>query len=224
MDRPPEEQCTSLPASRAATDEGERRRVAEDDVESSGSPRARAVGQRSERQWEAPGPEPADLADQRVGFERFFRAEADALLRMCWLLTLDREAAADIAQETMTRAWSSWDSLAQPDANPAGWCRTVAANLARSRWRRLQRVARRPRAAVAPAPASVGDPALLLALRELPDRQREVVVLRYWGDLLIRDCAAVMGVSVGTAKQHLTRAHERLGATLDPTTIEELTL
>jgi DNA-directed RNA polymerase specialized sigma24 family protein len=40
-----------------------------------------------------------------VDFEELFRSERDALVRMCWLLTLDREAATDIAQEAMARAW-----------------------------------------------------------------------------------------------------------------------
>src|SRR5262245_55966399 len=70
-------------------------------------------------------------------FEEFYRGERDALARLCYLATLDVEAAADAAQEAMLRAWQRWDAVAGGD--PAAWVRTVALNLCRSRWRRIQR-------------------------------------------------------------------------------------
>ena len=57
------------------------------------------------------------------------------------------------------------------------------------------------------------------ALSKLPKRQREVVALRYLADLTEADTASVLGVTVGTVKQHGRRAlqamRERLG--VDPT-------
>jgi RNA polymerase sigma factor (sigma-70 family) len=47
-------------------------------------------------------------------------------------------------------------------------------------------------------------------LRSLPGRQLEAVVLRYWGDLSVEECAAVMGVSAGAVNQHLHRARSAL--------------
>jgi DNA-directed RNA polymerase specialized sigma24 family protein len=161
-----------------------------------------------------------------MDFDDFFRCEQDALLRYCWLLTLEREEASDIAQETMARAWSSWPQISAAGSNPAAWTRTVAGNLARSRWRRLRLAAIRgggDRSTAAPA-VPLADPSLAGALARLSPRQRQVVVLRYWADLRLADCATEMGVTVGAAKQHLARAHDRLGGLIDPTTIEELTL
>jgi RNA polymerase sigma factor (sigma-70 family) len=72
--------------------------------------------------------------------------------------------------------------------------------------------------------AALDDPDLAAALGGLAPRQRQIVALRYWDDLTLRDCADAMGVSLGTAKQHLARAHRHLAATLDPSMLEELTL
>ena len=161
-----------------------------------------------------------------MDYSDFFRNEADQLLRFCWMLTLDGEEAADLAQEVMERAYARWDDLGAADQNPAGWVRTVAVNLSRSRWRRVRRFASlKPRLA---GPSTVGqvasDPDLARALQGLADRQRQVIALRYWADLPLRECAAEMGISLGSVKQHLARAHRNLASILDPSTVEELVL
>ena len=146
----------------------------------------------------------------RSSFDRFFREEQAALLRYCWGLTTDRDAARDIAQEAMTRAWKAW---AQPDGTrPAAWIRTVALNLVRSNWR-----AARPATVAATQPAQVDQPVdadLVAALRALPERQREAVVLHHLGDLSVEYCAVAMGVAVPTVKAHLQRGRARLAVLL----------
>jgi RNA polymerase sigma factor (sigma-70 family) len=162
-----------------------------------------------------------------MDFAAFFRAESERLVRFCWLLTLDRDEAADLAQEAMEQAYRQWDHLGGPGENPAGWIRTVAVNLSTSRWRRIRRLKDRlPRLVTSSTSrsAALDDPDLAAALGGLAPRQRQIVALRYWDDLTLRDCADAMGVSLGTAKQHLARAHRHLAATLDPSMLEELTL
>jgi len=156
-----------------------------------------------------------------VEFDEFYREEVHRVLRTCWLVTLDDQAAADIAQESMLRAWQRWEHLRHED--PGAWVRTVALNLGRSRWRRLKREARPARrlAVTSDAPAAV-DPDLLAVLRRLPHRQREALVLHYWGDLPIAACARAMGVSQGSIKQHLGRARLALGADPALHVLEEL--
>ncbi len=44
-------------------------------------------------------------------FDAFYESERTRLIRLCWLLTLDREVAAELAQETMARAWRDWESI-----------------------------------------------------------------------------------------------------------------
>src|SRR5258706_16250309 len=75
-------------------------------------------------------------------FEGFYRGEAGALLRLCFLATLNREGAADATQEAMTRAWKHWPDISEP--NPRAWVRGVALNLCRSRWRQIARQTRLP--------------------------------------------------------------------------------
>ncbi len=164
-----------------------------------------------------------------MGFDEFFESEHDGLIRLCWLTTLDREAAADVAQETMARAWRNWDELTGPGTNPRAWVRTVALNLARSRWRRLTRTTSlvrllNDRERTSDRRPSVSDPGLLTAIGGLTIRQREAILLRYWADLKLDECAEVMEISVGSVNQHLARAHRHLRGLIDPTTIEEIRL
>ena len=56
--------------------------------------------------------------------------------------------------------------------------------------------------------------ALISALRTLPARQREALVLRYYGDLSDAQIAAAMGISTGAVKSHAARAMSSLRAEL----------
>jgi RNA polymerase sigma-70 factor, ECF subfamily len=158
-----------------------------------------------------------------VDFEAFFHRTAPQLVRLCFLVTLDREAGADAAQETLARAWRDWERIGAEHSDPAAWARTVALNLCRNRWRRLAQQARLvPRAYIAESRTDdLPDVDLQRALGRLPSRQREAVVLHYWSDLSVEACAAAMGVSAGSVKQHLSRARSRLAVELG-TTVPEL--
>jgi RNA polymerase sigma-70 factor (ECF subfamily) len=145
-------------------------------------------------------------------FEAFYRDEAASLLRLCFLATLNREAAADATQEAMTRAWKHWPEVSAP--NPRAWVRTVALNLCRSRWRQIARDARLlPRLyTLDEEPAAFPGHDLYAALRRLPARQREAIALYYFADLSVAECALAMGLSEGAVKSHLARGRGRLGA------------
>jgi RNA polymerase sigma-70 factor, ECF subfamily len=148
-----------------------------------------------------------------MSYDEFYRAQRHPILRLCYLATLDAEAAADAAQEALTRAWQHWPTIA--DSRPDAWLRTVALNLCRSRWRKLGREKRLRQAHVeVPAHLAVRDLDLLRAMQRLPQRQREAIALHYWGDLTIEACAEAMGTSPGSVKQHLARAKARLQSEL----------
>jgi RNA polymerase sigma-70 factor (ECF subfamily) len=151
-----------------------------------------------------------------MDYAEFFDRTAPGLVRLCFLATLDREAAADAAQEALARAWREWDRVSAPASDPASWTRTVALNLCRTRWRRLRRQGRlTPRAYTVDDRADdLPDVDLQRALRRLPLRQREAIALHYWADLGVDACAAAMGVSPGSVKQHLSRARRQLAAEL----------
>lgn len=157
-----------------------------------------------------------------MDFTDFFEDASPGLLRLCYLATLDVEAAADAAQEALARAWRDWDRIAGAGSDPGAWTRTVALNLCRDRWRRA-RVADGHRPPPAPPrPDDLPDVDLRRALAGLTVRQREAVVLRYWADLDLAGVAAAMDVSVGSVKQHLARAHRHLAAALGPTALADL--
>jgi RNA polymerase sigma-70 factor (ECF subfamily) len=153
----------------------------------------------------------------QMEFDAFYREHRDGLVRLCYLTTLDVEVAADATQEAMLRAFTRWSTL--EEQMPLAWVRKVALNLCRSRWRRAQRELRLlPRLYTVSAPPLLPDVDLVKALQSLPQRQREAVALRYWGDLTVEQCAAAMGVSAGAVNQHLNRARSALreGSVLEP--------
>jgi DNA-directed RNA polymerase specialized sigma24 family protein len=75
-------------------------------------------------------------------FAEFFEQTAPRLVRLCFLTTLDREAAADATQQALGRAWRDWGRVGAGSSDPAAWTTTVAINLCRNRWRRLASQAR----------------------------------------------------------------------------------
>jgi RNA polymerase sigma-70 factor (sigma-E family) len=123
--------------------------------------------------------------------------------RVAFRILGDRGDAEDVAQETLARATLRWGKLHD---RPEGWVSRVASNLAVDRYRRRRReptIATGPIGIVDDRTVERGD--LVAALRRLPRRQREVVVLRYVADLSEADVAAALGCSVGSVKTHASR-------------------
>jgi RNA polymerase sigma-70 factor (sigma-E family) len=139
-------------------------------------------------------------------FDLAFDALYQLAYRVAFRVLGDRGDAEDVAQETLARALVRWPQL---EDRPEGWITRVAVNQAIDRYRR--------RRTVAPltGPVGVADPHLAeridlaRALRSLPRRQREVVVMRYLADLSEADVAIALGCSIGSVKSH---AHRGLAA------------
>ena len=150
-----------------------------------------------------------------------FRAESARLVSMLWAVTGDRRQAEDLAQEAFVRLYEHWDRLEDAE-RAAGWLRVTALNLARSGFRHLAVVRRRPPHAVRDV-ASLEDDAVLdddrrhlvAALRRLPARQRECLVLRFFGDMTEPAIAAATGLSPNTVKTHLRRGLGALERTME---------
>jgi RNA polymerase sigma-70 factor (ECF subfamily) len=146
-----------------------------------------------------------------------YDASYRALVTQLVGITGSRAEAEDVVQDAFVRAIGHARALRGAD-NPEAWLRTVAVNLARSRWRRARRLT-----GLAPRLAETGreDPdladrmSLLAALRELPAAQREAIALHHLADLPVHEVAATLGVPVGTVKARLSRGRtalaERLG-------------
>jgi RNA polymerase sigma-70 factor, ECF subfamily len=123
--------------------------------------------------------------------------------------------AEDVVQEAFVRGLDHPRRLLGAD-NPEAWLRTVAVNLARSRWRRAQRlIGLAPRLVEKPRD---GDPeghvVLLQALRSLPAGQREVIALHHLADLTVEQVADTLGLPTGTVKARLSRGRAALSTLL----------
>jgi RNA polymerase sigma factor (sigma-70 family) len=112
--------------------------------------------------------------------------------------------AEDVAVEAFARALERWRTVGELTyLDP--WILRVTANISLDRLRRMRRSA-----AIAQVDPQSDDTAALRitlqqALRRLPKRQREVIVLRYLADLSEPDVAAALGISLGSVKTHARR-------------------
>jgi RNA polymerase sigma-70 factor (sigma-E family) len=150
-------------------------------------------------------------------FSAFATSRWPGLVRLAFGLTGDRWLAEDIAQMTLARAYVAWRRVSRAD-DPDAYVRRILVNASNRRFRR-RRFAEQPgdlpeTAVDGPADLVGERAALLAALRQLPARQRSVVVLRYWQDLTDAQIAATLGCSPGTVRSQLSRALAKLRVAL----------
>lgn len=158
--------------------------------------------------------------------EELFRAEGTALVRLARIFTDDRNAAEDLVQEAFIQFQRSRHRIRHADAATA-YLRSIVLNLARDHNRRGL-MSRRHHASVLPDPGpDPFDDALvdrltsnqqghrvLDALRELPRRQRDCLVLRFHVELSEREIARTLGISPNTVKTHVRRGIATLQSVL----------
>jgi RNA polymerase sigma-70 factor (sigma-E family) len=156
-----------------------------------------------------------------VPLERLFEDHYRSLVGLARLLLDEPGAAEEVVQEAFARLATGRSRLRDPDRAPA-YLRSTVLNLARGRLRRRAVARRHPEPTPLPAPSA--DDLLLrgeerrrvvAALRALPRRQREVLVLRFYLDLSEREIAAALGISAGSVKTHASRGMAALGSTLE---------
>lgn len=146
-------------------------------------------------------------------FDDRFAALATVAYRVAFRILGNRAEAEDVAQETLARAYVRW-SRVEDHAEP--WVARVAANQALTLWRRRQRTdpSRATPDTEAIDASAVTRLRVAEVLAELPRRQREVVVLRYFADLSEEAVATHLGCATGTVKQHAHRGLSKLRALL----------
>lgn len=133
------------------------------------------------------------------------------LVRTAGLLLRDVPAAEEVVQDAFVAMHGAWWRLRDPERALAYLRRTVV-NRCRSALRRRGVEARylpEPEPHVVSAEDSaisrLDRTAVVAALRRLPGRQREAVVLRYYGGLSEAEIASAMGVTKGAVKRHAAR-------------------
>jgi RNA polymerase sigma-70 factor (sigma-E family) len=156
-----------------------------------------------------------DATDREMGASQavtaIYERHALGLTRLAFLMLGDRQTAEDVVQEAFCGLYRAWDHMSD-HARALGYVRSSVLNGSRSALRRSRRV---PRAVAVEAAAASAEDAVLAgerqretvaALRRLPPRQREAVVLRYFAGLPEQETAVAMGVSRGTVKSTTSRA------------------
>jgi RNA polymerase sigma-70 factor, ECF subfamily len=154
----------------------------------------------------------------RESFNSFYERELSAVVGLAYVLSGSSASAEDLAQEAFLAAYRQWDRIIGYD-NPGAWVRRVVANgavsAARKRRTELKVLLRlyRPTFEFMTIPEEslhVWD-----EVRQLPKRQTQVVVLRYFDRQKIPEIADILGISRNTVKTHLLRAKETLAKRLE---------
>ncbi|WP_374220912.1 SigE family RNA polymerase sigma factor [Saccharopolyspora sp. HNM0986] len=153
---------------------------------------------------------------QPLTLEDLYRQQRMRMVRLAILLVDEPATAEDVVQEAFTGLYRNWSGLR--DANAAlGYLRTAVVNGSRSvlRRRKTAREYQPPHQADARSAESLAmltaeHQSVVAALSGLPPRQREVLVLRYYGNLSEAEIAEATGVSKGTVKSTASRALEAL--------------
>jgi RNA polymerase sigma factor (sigma-70 family) len=160
--------------------------------------------------------EPEGVVDGREVAARLFAEHGDRLVGLACLLLRDQGEAEDVVQEAFLRLQRYAPSI-ETASREVAYLRSIVLNLARSRLRR-QRLAvwKRPLALVAGAgPDEVVElrdeqRRVVTALRRLPARQRECLVLRHYEELSDGEIAETLGLSITSVRTHLRRGKASL--------------
>ncbi len=143
-------------------------------------------------------------------FADFVRARWSSLYRLAYLLAASPTGAEDLLQTTLEKAYVSWHRIGQMEYPEAYVRRMLANTLASSRrraWHRERPTGTLPEVAGDSAELPVLDRSLLWPLVcALPDRQRAVIVLRYYEDLSEAQIAEALGCAQGTVKSQASSA------------------
>ena len=138
----------------------------------------------------------------------FVRARHSSLLRRGYLLTGNREAAADLVQDALVRCCVAWRR--RPPDNPEAYVLKVMVNAQISRWHR-RRTVELPVAELPDQPGpEVERNEMWSVLHQVAPRQRAVLVLRYYEGMTEGEIADVLGVSIGTVRSQNAKGLARL--------------
>ena|SRR5664279_2399799 len=148
--------------------------------------------------------------DGERDFSRFVRAHTSALLRTAYLLTGDVSSAEELVQDTLVRLYPKWQLVQAADV-PLAYVRRSLANAFVNHSRRASRreiavefLPERPDGRDLPGQLDDRDE-LWSMLRELPDRQRAALVLRFFHDLPDDEIGTALGCRIGTVRSLISR-------------------
>ena len=151
-------------------------------------------------------------------FDDFFRSSKDRILRTVMVATGDQHDAEDCVSEALGKAFKAWDTVGQLES-PAAWVVKVAVNAHIDRSRKHLRGIKLWPEMVRPDTSHYEytpvDPQLIKAIRNLPERQREILAYRVLLELSAKETAQQLSISVATVGTHLHRALKTLREQLE---------
>jgi RNA polymerase sigma-70 factor (sigma-E family) len=154
----------------------------------------------------------APAAELNAALTELYGAHYQPLVRLAAMLLRDAGAAEEIVQDAFVSLYRGWSRLRDP-GRARFYLQKSVVNRSRSVLR--HRAVAEKHAPVLASQEGRADQATLdladrsavvAALRRLPARQREAIVLRYYGDLSEADVAKAMGITAGAVKSHTARA------------------
>ncbi|MFE6820865.1 SigE family RNA polymerase sigma factor [Streptomyces sp. NPDC057675] len=149
--------------------------------------------------------------DSRVAFAEFAAAAWPRLVRTAHMLTGDFHEAEDLVQTTLAKAYARWSRIPADEAFAYFRRALINNNINRVRRKRVAHLLMPflpetvHRTHGGHAEATEERAALTTALGALPDRQRTVMVLRYFEDMSDQEIATALNCSLGTVKTHARR-------------------
>ncbi|WP_208971863.1 SigE family RNA polymerase sigma factor [Kineococcus rubinsiae] len=156
------------------------------------------------------------MSGRGLSFEEFVALRGTALLRLARGLLRDPDTAEDVVQDVLAKALLRWGRVSSAD-DPVAYVNRMVVNACTSFWRRAARreqpvdAERFPDAGRPDASGRLADrDELLVALRQLPPRQRTVLVLRYFEDCSDEQIADLLDSSRTAVRSNASRGLDSL--------------
>lgn len=148
-------------------------------------------------------------------FDQLVRSQVEPLLRIATAVVLDRDAAEDVVQDSLVRAWQHLPELRAADAFDA-WLRRIVVNTARNAARTRRRIRMiTPQRPTGQFDGSDDRLAIAAAMDLLDLEHRTVVAFHYLDGRPIDSIAEILGIPAGTVKSRLHTARRRLREALE---------
>ena len=154
---------------------------------------------------------PKTQESSRPQLDRLMEQYGSSLLRMCALYLKDADLAQDAVQETFIRAYRHIEDY-RGESSEKTWLTAIAINVSRdmlrTAWFRHQsRSTDIDTLPEQPADFEFPDNTVLTEVMRLPVKYREIVLLRYYEGLKLKEIASALGLSDGRVRSRLNKAN-----------------
>lgn len=151
--------------------------------------------------------------DSRSKLDRLMEEYGSSLLRMSALYLKSADLAQDAVQETFLKAYRHLNAY-RGDSSEKTWltaiCINVCRDMLRTPWFKHQSRMTMDQLPEKPAEFAFPDDTVLTEVMGLPAKYREVILLRYYGGLKLKEVASALRLSVGKVRNRLDKANRIL--------------